>query len=667
MLELLAGITALGLLPMIYQIPVLFIEWQKLVGNKYYLIQAGSYFLSGLLMFVPTFFIGLTFPACVGLYFRGEKGIGKSIGILYSSNTVGNIIGAFATGFIFIPYIGIHKSVILAAILNFMVAVGGLLIWHTHVTRRWVSFFLSGVCCLAVIFSMYFPWPEAFFMHGLYLIDYVRKVDTRAHLDYIQNKSHKRLFYKEGINCTVGVGKQGKHTYLTVNGKADASTSDDDMATQMLVGYLPMLFVDSPKDVLVIGFGSGITVSCVANFPVRRIDVAEIERAVIDASRCFEKENKNVLLDPRLRFHYEDGRNFLLQNKQVYDAIISEPSNPWIEGVASLYTVDFYRLAAQRLDVDGIMCQWMHLYHMSPRDVEMIVKTFTSVFPHVSVWKTNEADVVLLGSRRPFVWQSTRIAARVASDKVYRDLASLGYNSLVSLLTGYRMNTDGARRFSRNAVVNTDDHNILEYSAPKYLYNFSIGVLNSRFLARFQQERTSIVPVSERAVLSEGGTLLDFAEAYLHRGNIPRADKMLRRALKVLPRTAKTDYLQGRISLKDTRRGDAIESFKKAVAADPDNAEYHYALAGVYAGINWFKEAEPFIRKAVFLKPDDARYMFLLSNVMLLQGHDKEALDYFQKAVQLGIDQDDIEAFQERAQALGRPTVVEGRRQADIP
>jgi len=660
-LELLIGITVIGLLPMIYQIPVFFIEWQKLVSNNYYLIQIGTYFISGLLMFIPTFFIGLTFPACLGFYFGGEKDIGRSTGILYSSNTVGNIIGAFATGFILIPWIGIHKSIVLGAALNIAVAIVVLLMCYKTLTRRWVSIVLSSVCCLGVVVSTYFPWPESFFMHGLYLIDYVRKVDSRAHLRYIQDKTHKRLFYKEGVNCTVAVGKRGKNTYLTVNGKVDASTSIDDMATQMLAGYLPMFFADSPKDVLVIGLGSGVTVSCVAHFPVQRIDVAEIERAVVDASRLFEKENEKVLSDQRVHLQNEDGRNFLLQNIQTYDVIISEPSNPWIEGVASLFTVDFYRLAEQRLTRDGIMCQWMHLYHMSPKDVQMIVRTFTSVFPYVSVWKTTESDVVLLGRRKPFVWQHDQIAGKVTSDKISRDLAFLGYNSPVSLLTAYRMNTYGAKLFSKGAVVNTDDHNILEYSAPKYLYNYSIYLFNSHLLARFQQETTSIVPVSERALLSDGATLLDFAEAYLQRGNLVRADKMLRMALKVIPHNARIDYLQGKIALKDTRRGDAIGYFKKAVAAEPDNAEYHYALAGVYVEIRWFKEAEPFIREAVSLKPDEPRYVFLLSKVFFLQGRTAEASEYFKKAVALGIEQEDVDTFVDTFRKASQSAVSEKR------
>src|SRR4029077_18474800 len=157
------------------------------------------------------------------------------------------------------------------------------------------------------------------------------------------------LFYKDGIATTLSVDKQGERRFYRSNGKTDASTDPGDMANQLLLGHLPMLLHPSPRDVFVLGLGTGVTAAAVAGYPVQTIDIADIESSVRDAGGLISVENRNILADPRARLIVADGRNALLARKKSYDVIISDPSDTWVAGVGNLFTSEFYSLVRSRL------------------------------------------------------------------------------------------------------------------------------------------------------------------------------------------------------------------------------------------------------------------------------------------------------------------------------
>ena len=189
-------------------------------------------------------------------------------------------------------------------------------------------------------------------------------------------------YYKEGASSTVSVRRLTGTTSLAIDGKIDASNAGD-MLTQRLLGLLPVLAPrPAPQDIAVIGLGSGVTVgSALAPGTVRRADVIEISPEVVEASRFFDRESGAPLSKPGVRLIVGDGRSHLLLTPQRYDVIISEPSNPWMAGVAALFTREFFEAARARLKPDGLLCQWAHTYDISPDDLQSIVRTFASVFP----------------------------------------------------------------------------------------------------------------------------------------------------------------------------------------------------------------------------------------------------------------------------------------------
>src|SRR6185436_12081696 len=207
------------------------------------------------------------------------------------------------------------------------------------------------------------------------------------------------LYYHEGINASVILctDAESRELWLRVGGKVDASTLD--METQVLLGLLPAVLADSGARALVIGHGSGVTTASVLAGGAGATDVVELEPGVIAASRWFHAKGEDPLDDPRTRLILGDARTHLLYGTGRYGLIVSEPSNPWIAGVNNLFTVDFYRRVKARLEPDGVFCQWMQLYELSPETFASMVASFLTVFPEgrlFAVWRA--IDVLLVAA-----------------------------------------------------------------------------------------------------------------------------------------------------------------------------------------------------------------------------------------------------------------------------
>jgi hypothetical protein len=282
-------------------------------------------------------------------------------------------------------------------------------------------------------------------------------------------------FYRDGTVATVSVnawtdgGKEQLN--LRVNGKPDASTAGD-MPTQLLLGHLPMLLRPQSGQVLVIGFGSGITCGAVARHPsIKHLDAVEISPDVVAAARLFSAQNHRVLEDPRLGLTVDDARSFLQRKGRTYDVIISEPSNPWIAGVAGLFTREFFESCRARLLPDGLMAQWIHLYDNNQEALEVVMRTFSSVFPNVAVWQSEELDLILVGSARPWRADLAALLERFDEAGVRADLARARINRPAVLLSREIVSESNGRFLAaRTGPVQTDLKPVLEYLAQRAFF-----------------------------------------------------------------------------------------------------------------------------------------------------------------------------------------------------
>jgi spermidine synthase len=429
------------------------------LGSNYFGLIAGQFVLAFILLLGPTLAMGLMFPLATHLYSSKVSGLGRSLGQVYGANTLGCIVGSFLGGFWLIPVLGSQLTLKLAVLLNLVNAL--ILLWHESPKPRNVRLAVTGLIFLTVFAVP--RWDPGLMSAGAGISK------TPLHESY-----DEPAFYADGVSCTVSVGyNQVWQPYLKVNGKTDASVSPTDMISMYLVGYLPGIYHGNPETVAVVGFGAGFTVDAVTDLPsVKRVDCAEIEPSIIEVGGYFAPFNGDVLNDPRVHISITDGRTSVLGSPRKYDMIVNQPSNPWIAGIGNLFTQDFYRECKQRLNPGGVMCQWFQLYSISPDDLKLVMRTFYSEFPHGVVFQ-NRTDIVFLGSESPMPYPEERIRESMNWDTEFpQKLVELGFPSADFLLGMYLAPREKMLEMvGEEGPVNRDDHPILEFSAPKSMFN----------------------------------------------------------------------------------------------------------------------------------------------------------------------------------------------------
>lgn len=457
------GLASLALVPAFGRLPLWIGGLVMRYVESFASIQILEFLLMFGLMLTPTTLLGMTFPIASKLYARSDSLLGTEVSAVYAFNTLGGIVGSLAAGFALIPIIGSQWTLIVAALISGTTAV---LLTATVGDKARLYTWLPVLLALLVFSSVFWipTWNPELMASGAYKY---APYSTRLDLESVLT-SGDLLYFKEGTTTTVSAKKYRGRVSLSVDGKVDA-TDAADMLTQKMLGHLPLLLSKSPKNVAIIGLGSGVTAGAALAHPIEKLDVVEISPEVVEASRFFSHVNHDALMDPRTELIVGDGRNHLRYTPKYYDVIISEPSNPWMAGMAALFTQEFFSEARSRLVPDGIFCQWLHSYNMSTEDLRSIVATFRAAFPHATLWTLNENDFLLLGSPSMLILDEAllqRNFARVAAD--LREVKVLDLYSVVSLLM---LSDEELDRFAGSAAQNTDDLPVLEFRAPRYIHS----------------------------------------------------------------------------------------------------------------------------------------------------------------------------------------------------
>jgi spermidine synthase len=236
-----------------------------------------------------------------------------------------------------------------------------------------------------------------------------------------------------------------------------------------MAGQLGLLVAPRTDNVLMIGFATGVSVGSVLQSPAGSVDCVEIEPAAVTSSRYFEHVNNRPLNDPRLHVILDDARTVLRVNPARYDLIISEPSHPWVPGVANLFTREFLTLGRERLRDDGVFVQWLQIYQLSTDSMRSVLATFHEVFPHVVVFRIQGAakgkDLILLGSRAPI--DLSRIDERMKDPRTLADLSRVGLKTPADVRAWFVCDERQIKPAVAGAVLNTDDNMHVETVAPR--------------------------------------------------------------------------------------------------------------------------------------------------------------------------------------------------------
>jgi len=474
-IQFLIGFTTILFLYNFDKIPFIFLKLFGLTSNNWLLFQILRFFLLFIIMLIPTTLFGYNFPLTVSLVhiINTKK---ENVGTVYGVNTLGSVVGTFIGGFIFIPFLGFQKGILIAAVLNIFLGIYLLFINPAlSFFKKSVYGVLSSIVILVMV-SFLQPWNINYLNSGSYIYAHqYNELKNTKQIKRVMNQ-YEIIYYHEGLEDTVSVFLSENKLSLAINGKTDASTGvNADMSTQILLAHLPVFFIDHPDNTLMIGLGSGISLGSLSRYKkVKNIDVVEISKGVIAASRYFKKYNYNALTKDRVNLIVGDGRHHLKRTAKKYNLIISQPSNPWIKGVANLFTKEYYGLMYQRLKSNGVVCQWIPSYHMSKRMLAIIIKTFRTYFPNVTLWTSSVVgDLFLIASKSALELNYKLFKKRMDREIVLEDLERIDLTNIGVLTETFKYGRRDLDRylskFSPDLPMNEDLNPILEYITPKYL------------------------------------------------------------------------------------------------------------------------------------------------------------------------------------------------------
>jgi spermidine synthase len=637
-----------------------------------HILKAGTLFL---FMFFPTFCLGATFPLVGKIYTRSLSKVGGSIGFAYTINTIGAVLGSFCAGFLLIPFLGKENGLRLVTgvqMLTALVLAGFLLLVNRQ--RKLGLVPIGALVVLGAVLCLHFPsWNRTALALGKYhrMEDISEDVRGTGWVEALWRGSAvlakdvwgQLVYYGDGIGGFTTVLKAqdvfGNIDYsLIVSGKSDAS-SRTDMPTQTLLAHIPMLFHRNPRTVMVLGLASGITAGETLCYPIERLDVLEINPQVVVASRFFDPWNNNVLSNPKTNLIVQDGRAHLQLTRYKYDVVISEPSNPWMAGLATLFTSDFFSLVKDRLNENGIFCQWFHSYQMDWPAFAMVVRTFADVFPNGVLMRTRPQDYLMLGFKGERKLEFANAERNLQFVQRSRNVRLPS----AKLLSGLIMTKDLASLCGKGSI-HTDAYPRLEFAAPKSMYRDDHTIeTNIRATATLQPDTDELV----KEMFADIDMQIDFAEFslsmnYVFRNmiDLPEAtDEQKQRFYNLIDAYCAANPVDFSIfkdeELAHRCRSVQIETLKNRMDTLPNKSLACTSLAGLLKGEGKLDEALAYYSDALQIEPDNVVANFSVGQALAEQGKFDQAIVCFEKALKARPNSADIHA------SLAYPLAQQGK------
>ena len=353
--------------------------------------------VSILMMAPAAFFAGMTLPLFTLALIRSGGGE-ASVGRIYAANTIGAIVGVFAAVHLLIPFLGLKLAMIVAAAGDLVL--GLVLLRRVGDAGRKVDLpYLGGltVCGVALVVTLLAAkFDPGAMSAGVYRSGVARLSD---------GDGTKIIYYRDGKTASIAVRESpGEVRSIITNGKVDASirmapdgVPAPDEITMVLAAVAPLLHHPAPRTAAVIGFGSGLTThTLLGDRRLERVDTIEIEPAMIEGARLFGSYVERAYKDPRSHLHIEDARTYFAANRAQYDLIVSEPSNPWVSGVASLFSTEFYDFVPNHLAPGGLFVQWVQLYEINDELVGAVVNALSEKFADYRVYLAYNSDMLIV-------------------------------------------------------------------------------------------------------------------------------------------------------------------------------------------------------------------------------------------------------------------------------
>jgi len=353
-----------------------------------------KYALAVLWMVPTSFFAGMTLPVLTYSLVK-KTGSESFVGSVYGWNTIGAIIGSVGTGLLLLPLFQLKGALLIGVFIDLIL---GLIVLFKFFPDYRKNFAFVAICILAFLPCLFIKFSPDRITSGIFrsyrLLNENEKIDVR-----------------NGKTATISLHEGEGNFYIKTNGKADASLVknrdkpiEGDELTQAATAFMPMAMRNAPYVAAMVGLGSGMGSHYLLADPLlERLDCIEIEEEMVKlAKKGFYPYNHRSFDDPRMFLHIGDARTFFHTQNLSYDLIVSVPSNPWVSGVASLFSLEFYHHVKRYLKPGGQIVQWLQLYEFNNELLLHIIRALGESFKYVSVYHApEEPDVIMIASDEP--------------------------------------------------------------------------------------------------------------------------------------------------------------------------------------------------------------------------------------------------------------------------
>jgi spermidine synthase len=423
--------------------------WQKVMSSVS--LPSRTIWIITLLLLVPSVLSGISFPLAIRMAVDRPSLVASRVGSMYAINTVGGIVGSLIVGFLFLPHMGLQKSLYLNTALGLLIG-GCALIF----LERSVSFQVKSILVI-LGFSCWVSIPIV--------------TGTHLPIDFLHDNTKKLIDYREGLEVNLAVNRftDNNELILEINRLWQGSNLKNH---QIMAAHVPMMFHASPKSVLVVGVGVGKTASSFLYHDVTKLDCVDIESSLFDIVR--KNFDSSWMDDKRVRLITEDGRNYINNTNTKYDIISVEVGQTFRPGISSFYTLDFYQHARSRLNSNGIICQFIPINLINVDVFRSLINSFIQIFPNSILWY-NDSELLLLGSPSgPLSLTSARLKLLDTDKAIETDLMfnyfggpSFYLNRKEIFLAGFLCGPQRLAKLAAEAPVYRDDLPKLEY----YIFN----------------------------------------------------------------------------------------------------------------------------------------------------------------------------------------------------
>ncbi len=549
----------------------------------------------------PAVVSGASFPLAIRMAVEQAPLAPGRVGKMSAVNTVGGIIGSLTVGFVLLPRFGLHAGLLVTTGAYLLIAFAAWTVLERTIAPAY-RFALIGVSALA--------WLAPALLSG-----------TRLPADFLAERS-QLIDYREGLAGDLAVVRKDDLLRLEID---QLWQGQEGRNHQIMAAHVPMLLHPAPKEVAVIGVGTGTTSSRVLMYGVDRLDCIDIESALFGLVR--RHFDAAWMDDPRVRLIADDGRNYLACTDRTYDVISIEVGQVFRPGAAAFYTVEFYRRARQRLRADGLLSQFVPLAGFTPGEFRTVIKSFLDVFPESVLWY-NTSEVLLIGTAgddvrlRPDRWALVDSDAALHADMRYAHWGGPTHalNRLDVFLAGFLAGPEALTRLTAGAPSYHDDRPYLEYSTAHYLERAEIPIVALL--------RSHLDPVAH--------ILSDEPDAEV----VAAAQALRERNLDDV--VASAFMRSGSELARDGRWDDATRDLCQAARWNPENAEVNRVLADTLLTQHQVESAAEYYAAAVRIDSENARNQHHLARALHVLGRLPEAADHYKEAVRLDPSNADV-------------------------